>query len=227
MQFELHTKIVINVENSNISVITIAFLKSLAPLFASLVSSVMLAFKEVYAKNGELDRMLSLEEGDTWHWKSKKGYSTIKINSLFGKIDLPNPVVEIKKKDGSKSKKVIGRKLIAVSAYQQIPDFMSQMLGVLGGLMSFRNVAKSMRVFGIFRTSLNSIWRSLQKSAQGLVLKVARQKDLQDEILEADGTGISSLHRGKRGSEAKVLMQRKAGGSLCFLGVKVGKYSNN
>ncbi len=226
MRFELDTKIVINVENSNISEITTAFLKSLAPLFASLVEMIMLNFEEIYAKNGELDKILALEKGDSWHWKSKKGYSTIKINSLFGKIDLPNPVVEIKKADGSISKKVIGRKLIAVSPYKQIPDFMTHMLASLGGLMSFRNVAKSMKVFGIFRTSLNSIWRSLQNSAESLVLKVMPQEEFQDQILEADGTGICSLHSGKRGSEAKVLMQRKEGGGLHFLGVSVGKYSN-
>jgi hypothetical protein len=100
------------------------------------------------------------------------------------------------------------------------------MLAGLGGLMSFRNVAKSMKVFGIFRASLNSIWRSLQNSAEGLVIKVLPQEYVQDEILEADGTGVSTLNSGKRGSEAKLLMQRKIGGGLRFLGAKVGKYSD-
>lgn len=226
MRFELNTNIVIEVENSNIASITTVFLKSLAPLFATLVSQVLLHFRDVYAKNGELDKLLDLEEGDVWHWKSKQGYSSIKINSLFGKIALPNPVVEIRKSDGRILKKVIGRKLISVSAYRQIPDFMGQMLASLGGLMSFRNVAKSMQVFGIFRTSLDTIWRSLQISAADLVLKVCPQTQMQDQILEADGTGICTLGSGKRGSEAKVLMQRKASGGLYFCGIKVGKYGN-
>ncbi|MDZ7934410.1 MAG: hypothetical protein U5M51_05475 [Emticicia sp.] len=44
--------------------------------------------------------------------------------------------------------------------------------------------------------------------------------------METDGTGVASSKSGKRGSEIKVLMQRKAGKGLCFLGVKVGKYSS-
>ncbi len=226
MQFELHTKIVINVESSNISEITTSFLKSLAPVFESLVCSVMLHYRDVYVKKGMMFGLLGLEKGDNWSWKSMNGYNTIKVNSLFGKITLPNPVVKIKRKDGSVCSKVLGRKLLSMSRYAQIPDFMKSMIGVLGSLISFRNVEKSMKVFGIFRISLSSVWRSLQISADRLVIKVLPQEEFQDEILEADGTGISTLHSGKRGSEAKVLMQRKAGGGLCFLGVKVGKYSN-
>lgn len=124
----------------------------------------------------------------------------------------------------------MGRKLLSVSPFCQIPDFMRQMLGSLGGLMSFRNVEKSMQVFGIFKVSLASIWRSLQWSAKYLVINLKEENSAGNEeksiILESDGTGVSTLKSGKRGSEIKVLMQRKENGHLHFLGVKVGKYSN-
>lgn len=224
MEFELDTKIVINVESSNLSEITIAFLKSLAPIFEAMVSMIMLHYQEKYSKNGKITELLNLESGCSWHWKCKKGYRGITIKSLFGKIYLPNPVVLIKQKDGKNYKKVIGRKLLAISPYAQIPDFMKQMIGTLGSLMSFRNVAKSMGVFSIFRISLGSIWQSLQWTASRLAISHLPQTSKQDVILEADGTGISTLKSGKRGSEAKILMQRKEGGGLHFLGVSVGKY---
>jgi hypothetical protein len=230
MQFELQTKVVINVESSNISEITTCFLKSLAPIFAQMVSMVMFHYRDEYEKRGHISSLLSLEAGDSWCWKSKEGYNKITINSLFGKITLPNPVVRIKKKDGSICSKVLGRKLLSVSPFMQVPDFMKQMVGTLGGLMSFRNVEKSMQVFGIFNISLGSIWGSLQWTAAGLDIKLEEENSSNDAeksiVLEADGTGVSTLNSGKRGSEIKVLMQRKDNGGLHFLGVKSGKYSN-
>ncbi|MDZ7934264.1 MAG: hypothetical protein U5M51_04720 [Emticicia sp.] len=230
MQFELQAKIVINVESSNILGITTSFLQSLAPIFATMVSMVMFHYRDEYEKKGRIPFLLGLEAGASWSWKSKQGYNTIVINSLFGKVILPNPVVKIKRKDGSKSSKVLGRKLLEVSPFSQIPDFMKELLGTLGGLMSFRNVEKSMKVFGIFKVSLGSIWCSLQWSAKALILKI-KECDNSDNteqsiVLETDGTGVASSKSGKRGSEIKVLMQRKAGKGLCFLGVKVGKYSS-
>lgn len=50
MQFELQAKVVINVESSNILGITTAFLKSLAPIFASMVSMVMFHYRDEYEK---------------------------------------------------------------------------------------------------------------------------------------------------------------------------------
>lgn len=223
MQFEHATKIVVKVESSNLKEILLAFLGCLGSLFGALLSDIMLHYALEYAKNGKLRAILGLSEGDSWHWKSKKGYGTITINTLFGEVKLPNPVVEILRQDGKKEKKVIGRKLLEVSGYAQVPDFMKEMLGSLGGLMSFRNVAKSMKSFGIFRVCLSSIWRSVGWTAVRLGL-VAKESRCQDECIEVDGTGVSTLKSGKRGSEAKIVMQRKAGGGLTFLGVKVGKY---
>lgn len=223
MQFEHAAKIVIKVESSNLKDVLVAFLGSLSSLFGGILSEVMLMYASEYEKTGKLGEILGLSEGDSWHWKSKKGYGSITINTLFGKVKLPNPVVGILRKDGKKEKMVIGRKLLEVSAYTQVPDFMKEMLGSLGGLMSFRTVAKSMKSFGIFRVCLSSIWRSVGWTATRLGL-VAKASGCQDEIIEVDGTGVSTLKSGKRGSEAKIVMQRKAGGGLTFLGVKVGKY---
>lgn len=226
MQFEHHAKIVINVESSNLSEITTAFLLSLAPIFSALVSSVMLHYRDIYAKNGFINELLCLESSALWSWKSKKGYNTIVIKSLFGKISLPNPVVKIRYSDGSIDNKVLGRSLLGVSAGAQIPDFMKAMIGTLGSLMSFRNVHKSMRVFGIFKISLGSIRHSLQWKSQRLVIDLPTSELNAEVIFEADGTGVNTLHSGKRGAEAKILMQRKANGGLYFWGVKVGKYSD-
>lgn len=230
MQFELQAKVVINVESSNILGITTSFLKSLAPIFTTMVSMVMFHYRDAYEKKGYITSLLSLEDGDSWCWKSKEGYNTITINSLFGKIILPNPVVRIKKRDGHICSKVLGRKLLSVSPFCQIPDFMRQMLGSLGGLMSFRNVEKSMKVFGIFKVSLGSIWHCLQWSVSHLSIslkeKTTTTNSVETIVLESDGTGVSTLKSGKRGSEIKVLMQRKENGHLHFLGVKVGKYSD-
>ena len=226
MQFEHRTNIVINVESSNLSEVTTAFLLSLAPIFRAFVSAVMLHYRDIYAKNGFIDELLGLESSTSWSWKSKDGYNTIVIKSLFGKISLPNPVVKVRYSDGSIHSKVLGRSLLGVSAGAQIPDFMKAMIGRLGSLMSFRNVEKSMRVFGIFKISLVSIWRSLQWKSHRLVINLPTSNFGKDVILEADGTGVSTLNSGKRGSEAKILMQRKADGGLYFLGVRVGKYSN-
>lgn len=225
MQFEHEAKIVIKVESSNLEEILLSFLKSLAPVFGDLVSAILLHYALEYGINGHLSHLLGLSEGDKWHWKSKKGYKSITIHTLFGKVKLPNPVVEIVRQDGKKEKKVIGRKLLEVSSYAQIPDFMKKILGSLGGLMSFRNVEKSMKSFGIFRVCLSSIWRSVGWTAARLTLLV-KAKGGQDEIIEADATGVSTLNSGKRGSEAKIVMQRNETGGLTFLGVKVGKYGS-
>jgi hypothetical protein len=223
MQFEHSAKIEIKVESCNLQSILSSFLLSLAPIFGALVSAVMLHYAVVYGKSGALSSLLGLSSGDKWHWKSKKGYKSITINTLFGKVKLPNPVVEITRSNGKKEKMVLGRKLLEVSAYAQIPDFMKEILGSLGGLMSFRNVEKSMRSFGIFRVCLSSIWGSVGWAAARLSL-LAEETRNQDETIEVDGTGVSTLKSGKRGSEVKVVMQRKEKGGLRFLGAKVGSY---
>ena len=64
----------------------------------------MLMYASEYEKTGKLGEILGLSEGDSWHWKSKKGYGSITINTLFGKVKLPNPVVGILRKDGKKEK---------------------------------------------------------------------------------------------------------------------------
>lgn len=198
----------------------------LAPIFAEIVSLVMLYYRDVYEKEGKINELLGIKKGSSWSWKSKQGFGTIVIKSLFGKIKLPNPVVKIRHSDGITQSKVLGRMLLDVSAGAQIPDFMKAMIGTLGSLMPFRNVAKSMRVFGIFKISLGSIWRSLQWESNRLVIDLPTSNQSGAVTLEADGTGITTLHSGKRGSEAKIVMQRKSDGSLHFLGVKVGKYGD-
>jgi hypothetical protein len=223
MQFEHEVKLVIKVESSNLEEILLAFLKTLGPLFGDLVRMIMVHYALEYGKTGRLSTILGLCEGDKWHWKSKQGYQSITIHTLFGKVKLPNPVVEIVRQDGRREKRVLGRKLLEVSAYGQIPDFMKKILGSLGGLMSFGNVEKSMRGFGIFRVCLSSIWRSVDWLCKRMVVEV-KEKGGQDEIIELDGTGVNTLNSGKRGSEVKIVMQRNKAGGLSFLGVKVGKY---
>jgi hypothetical protein len=147
-------------------------------------------------------------------------------------IRLPNPVVAIKRADGSVQKVTLGRTLIGISPYFQIPDEIKELVGTLGALMSYRNVFKSMLSYSILGISLSSIWRCLQWSAAGLVLPI-ESSSAQDECFEVDATGVSTLESGKRGSEVKILMQRKGslegekkGKKLRFLGIKVGAYKN-
>jgi hypothetical protein len=223
MQFEHSVKVVIKVESSKLDEVLIQFLLSLGQIFGELLGEIMLHYAFEYSLTGRMGEILGLEDGDRWHWKSKKGYRAITINTLFGKVKLPNPVVEIVRSDGRKEKRVLGRKLLEVSPYYQIPDFMKQILGSLGSLMSFRSVRKSMLGLGIFRVSLHSIWRSVSWLSSRIILPVKGSK-LRDEQIEVDGTGVKTLKSGKRGSEAKIVMQRNESGGLTFLGVKVGKY---
>ena len=223
--FEIEAKIVINVESSNMMTVLKAFLLCLGPLLENVLSQVMLHYAALYAENGQLRLLLGISEQENWHWKSKVGYAPITVKSLFGKIRLPNPIVVIKRQDGRILKMTIGRKLIEISPYFQIPNEIKGIIGTLGGLISYRNVSKSMASFSILGISLSSIWRALQWTAEGLVLCVESTAS-QDVCFEVDATGAATVEGGKRGSEIKVLMQRKESGGLGFMGVKVGAYKN-
>jgi len=203
-----------------------AFLLCLGPLFEKVLNEVMLHFAELYAKDGRLELLLGLSAGENWHWKSKTGYHRITVKSLFGKITLPNAVVEIKRQDGRIQKVVLGRKLIEISPYFQISNEIKEVIGTLGGLMNYRNVSKSMLSFSILAISMSSIWRTLQWTADGLVVSI-QSASTQDECFEVDSTRVATKEGGKRGSEIKVLMQRKVSTesatclkSLSFVGVK-------
>lgn len=172
MQFEIQAKIVINVESSNLMEVLRAFLRCLGSLFEQVLSHVVLHYASLYATNSRMQQLLNLSATETWHWKNKLGYHPIAVKTLFGKILLPNHIVEILRQDGNRQKMTLGRKLIEISPYFQIPDEIKELVGTLGALMSYRNVLKSMLSYSLLGISLSSIWRCLQWSTQGLVLPI-------------------------------------------------------
>jgi hypothetical protein len=120
----LRAKIVINVESSNLMEVLRAFLRCLGPLFEKVLSHVGLHYASLYAKNGRMQQLLNLSSTETWHWKSKSGYHPITVKSLFGKIRLPNPIVEIVRQDGRRQKMTLGRKLVM---FQYRPQFQERL----------------------------------------------------------------------------------------------------
>jgi len=74
-----------------------------------------------------------------------------------------------------------------------------------------------------FKCSLSSMWRSVRYSVQQI--KLALHPNGTNE-LEADGTGLPTLNRGERGSELKVVFQKKKDGKLHLVGIAIGKYKD-
>ncbi len=117
----------------------------------------------------------------------------------------------------------ITRTLLEVGIKQQIPDFMKDLMGWIGSLTTFRVGHKIISSLTNFKCSIMSLWESVQSYANKIDLNLA--SDGTNEF-EADGTGIPTKDRGKRGSEMKVVFQKKKNGALHLIGVTVGKYKD-
>jgi len=78
-----------------------------------------------------------------------------------------------------------------------------------------------MELFTGTRVSLMTIVRSMRAFAQKIQLGVNKKES---NIFEADGTGIPTLGSAKRGSELKVLAQRKKSGKIRIAGMRIGSY---
>jgi len=214
----LETKLSIKVENSNFRSLTIAFLSVLGQLFEMYVSQVVLHYFEENYQNGKLAILLGVQSVSR-----KTTENTTKFKTLFGDIRVPQIQVRVLGFDGKERQMSITRILLGVSPKFQIPDFMKELMGWIGSVSTYRVGHTIIGALTNFTCSLMSVWHSVKYYAKTIELKL--HKNGTNEF-EADGTGISTIVSGKRGSELKVVFQKTKAGSLHLVGIAIGKYKD-
>lgn len=217
-QVQLETNIIINVENCNFEHLTAKFLFALTDLFQQFVTMVLLHYFEEYYKNGELKKLLGID-----NYKRKSTNVRTKFKTLFGDIFVPQIQIRTKDAHGKEHQMSITRTLLGVSPKYRIPDFMKELMAWIGSMTSYRTGHNIINMLTNFKCSLMSVWHSVQRFAKTISLELA--SDSTNEF-EADATGIPTKDSGKRGSELKKVFQKKENGKLQLVGLTIGKYKN-
>ena len=215
MKIYLEATITLEVDNCNLKTLTMAFLRALNPLFTSIVTQALLHYYHEFLSSGELSKQLQTNK-----IVQKSHNVTTKLKTLFGDIWVPQIQVRIFQ-DNSEMQRSITRLLLGVEPRCQIPEFMKELLGLLGSLTTYRVGHRIIKMFSGFKCSIMSIWRSVQWLGKRINLPLA--KDGINEF-EADGTGVPTKNSGKRGSELKIVFQRNKKGKLHLAGIAIGKY---
>lgn len=94
-------------------------------------------------------------------------------------------------------------------------------MGFLSSLCSYRVAQKCIGLVGNWNFGLGSFRRAVIWLADRLAFSACLGESVE---FVADGTGISTLHTGKRGSELKILAQFCKKGCLRVVGMGIGKY---
>lgn len=215
-KINLDTKITIEIDNYNFKNITFAFLSSLCNLFEDFVSKILLYYFEKYYESGRLATILGVKSV-----KKKTTKKTTQFKTIFGTIKVPQIQVRVIDFNGFEHQMSITRTLLGVSEKFQIPDFMKEIIGWIGAVSSFRVGHNIIGVLTNLKCSLMSVWQSVQWSASNIKLEL--HKDGTNE-LSGDGTGVPTKEGGKRGSELKVVFQKKKNGKLHLVGLAIGMY---
>lgn len=207
----------IEVADSSLKTLTLAFLASQRLVFKKFVTQSLMYFYQERLASDKLCRQLQAER------ITQKSHSkTTKLKTIFGDIWVPQIQVLIWQENTSHQRSIT-RLLLGVEPRCQIPGFMRELLGLLGGFTTYRVGHKILKMFSGFNCSLMSVWRSVQWLGKRIKLTLA--KDGINEF-EADGTGIPTRNSGKRGSELKVVYQRDKKGKLHLVGIAIGKYKD-
>lgn len=213
----------INIENSNILHLTKQFMCSLVTVFSDLVSQALLHYGAVYKESGELNELLGLAEEDYLTWKSLNGQLQTRLITTFGKIKIPQLQIYIHSPNKKKRSKNITRLLLGVPSYQRIPCFVKEMMGMLSSLSSYRTAQSCIDILWNWKFGLGSFRRAVSWLSERVTLG-SRCGGTTEFV--ADGTGISTLKTGKRGSELKILAQWLLDGSLHVVSIGIGKYNS-
>ncbi len=222
MKITLAVKIAIEIENCNLLGLSQIFLRSLCEVFGRLVSQALRHYAQTYKESGRLAELLDHQGGMSW--KSLEGKLQTRFYTIFGKIDVPQIQVYLHESDGRKRSKNITRLLLGVSCYQRIPDFMKELMGMLSSLCSYRTARQCVCFLGSWKFGLGSFRRAAFWLSGRLSIGVSPQGSKE---FGADGTGVSTLKTGKRGSELKVLIQWMKNGAVRLVNIGIGRYKNN
>ena len=219
MKIKLNIQLELQVKSCNLKHLTIVFLSALTGLYQEFVSSALLFYFEEYYENGKLKEILKID-----NYRKKTSNTRTKFKTLFGNIWVPQIQIRTTSKDGKEHQISVTRIFFGVSRQYQIPDFMKELLGWIGSVSTFRVGYNILGSLTNFKCSLMSVWHSAQWYAQRIKLKLS--PDGTNEF-EADGTGIPTKGSGKRGSELKIVFQKKKDGKLHLVGIAIGKYKDS
>ena len=217
-QIEISANIKIKVENINIKHLTIIFLTSLRSLFESFVSEVLLYYYEQYYKSGELKRILNIS-----NYRKKTTHVKTKIKTLFGDIWIPQIQIRTRDNEGKEHQLSITRILLGIGERRQIPEFLQELISWVSAMSSYRVAHKIVGLLSNINISLMSLWHSVQRIGSQIKLRY-RAEGINE--FEADGTGVPTKERGKRGSELKKVFQRDSEGNLRLVGLSIGSYKD-
>lgn len=196
------------------------FLSSLGGLFSELVSQSLIHYEQLYMSDGRLGELLG--HSGKMNWKYLGGGPKTVFYTIFGKVWIPQLIVRLYDEEGKVHTKCVTRLLLEVSRFQRISDEMKHWMGVLSSLCSYRSAQKVLSGLGFRSYALGSFRRAVLWVSEGLTLGIEQTKQC---LLMADGTGISTLNTGKRGSELRVITQW-IGGKLHLVNIGIGKYKD-
>lgn len=204
----------IEIKSSNLKDILEAFKISMITVFQDFVKQVLLEFAEKYHKDETLKKMLNCNK---IAWKSKTGFKTTQILTIFGKINVPQIQVVA---DGKRL--FITRLLLGIEKRKIIPEITIKQLGLIGALSPYRVTQKVVSIFSGVKLSLMTILRSVRKLGKTINFDVDEKET---NTFDADGTGLPILNSGKRGKELKILAQRKGNGKIQVAGMVIDNYN--
>lgn len=213
-QTQININKIIEVKSSNLKDILLSFKILMVSVFEDFVKQVLLKFAEEYMKNGNLQEILNCNKIT---WKSKNGFKTTQILTIFGKINIPQIQVVA---DGKRI--FITRLLLGLEKRKRIPQITIEQLGLIGALSPYRVTQKIVNMFSGVKLSLMTILRSVRKLGKIIKFDVDEK---QSNVFDADGTGLPILNSGKRGKELKILAQRKKSGGIQVSGMIIGGYN--
>lgn len=215
---KLETKIELEVEQVKLSYLLGLFMGSLGSLFGELLSEALLHYGEHYRLNGKLNKLLGHSYNLTW--QNLNGKKRTVLYTIFGKVWIPQLLIKWKDESGKTHTRAVTRLLLEVSRFQRIDDQMKHWMGVLSSLCSYRTAAKLLSGLGFRTYAYGSFRRSVSWVSTRLELGLSQMKRC---LLLADGTGITTLNTGKRGSELKVVCEWVEG-QLRLVNIGIGKY---
>jgi len=141
MKLSFSVTIDIDINSANLKDIIEGFKKELRPCFQQVVIKALRYFAAKYMGDGTLRRMLGSSK---LTWKTSKGNEMTSIQTIFGKIQVP----QLQVKDHDRGTRVyISRLILGIKPRVRIPQITVKMIGLMGSLASYRVVRK---ITGIF-----------------------------------------------------------------------------
>lgn len=217
MQISMDCSLNIELENSSLKEIISSFQELIVDILGQFIYTVLLSFAERELNKAEsCFTCPKCGSSSDYRWKTRTGKQT-SLLTVFGNVSFPELQLYCR---CCKARKVLSRELLEVEPRSRIPSETIRKLGFIGALTSFGQATKVIKVFGI-KLKKMTVWRCAQKL--GDTITFGLDSDEQN-IGEADGTGIPIRGIKKRGKEIKVFVQLKKGGGCRVAGVSIDKY---